>query len=358
MAAKFTPPATSEGNDDSEVVTLNETPTPLDFDPSNFATISATAATIPGTSVLHPYSPAALLAAKLCQAQASIETAFKDKTNDDQGYAYASAEAFFLLAKKALAGAKIAIFPTILRTEFSNGTSKKGSVSTRVQVYLMYSVMDIDTGHFFEIGWQSEAIDYSDKALPKAITAANKTFYRSLLLIPTGEDDPDAASPEGTEIPRDELTDYVLHQDSMYDFRDLCKQLGVDAVTTGAKFVKKGMTLEQLATYGTEALERSLSDRGPAREDRSVEPRNYAVEIRDLLNDLRLPNLSTKAGQELHFEFVETQLAGELPPDYKRPIVFSKLPESVLETFIIVLDNLRGEELEAWWFGYRNAVSI
>ncbi len=140
------------------------------------------------------------LRGKLARKLASIydETSWiaKDKTNQQQGYKYASADSMFSDIRHAAAKVGVFLMPLFGEPKIDRiPNTAKGRVDTQVVQAVTIMVIDADTGFAMEVPGYGEAYDTGDKAISKGKTAALKYTVRSLFMIPTG-DDPDATTPE------------------------------------------------------------------------------------------------------------------------------------------------------------------
>lgn len=129
------------------------------------------------------------LAAKLAEVYLEVQRVPKTGKHP-QGWTFASEGDVADMIRRALGERGI-----ILRAEIEQhetealGETRNGAKITRHTVKMNFTLTDGES--LILSPWYGQADDMSDKGLPKAITAARKTFLLSTFLISTG-DEPDA----------------------------------------------------------------------------------------------------------------------------------------------------------------------
>lgn len=141
----------------------------------------------------------AALARKLSALQAEIEGVPKTKRNDEQNYAYTSAEDIVATIRPLLVKHGLAILAsteTVAR-EVTEKLKPNGQTQyvRSASVRVAYTVIDTETGYAEDRSFEGDGVDYGDKALAKAYTAATKAAMRTLFLIDL-PDDPEKDSIE------------------------------------------------------------------------------------------------------------------------------------------------------------------
>lgn len=116
--------------------------------------------------------------------------------NDFDKYKFRSIDDVYNKLQPALAANGVFFVPNILDSKENNTVSKSGSEMVRVKLRVRYDIY-ADDGSKIESIVEGEAIDRSDKATNKALTAAFKyMLIQVFCLAVEGEEDADADSPE------------------------------------------------------------------------------------------------------------------------------------------------------------------
>jgi hypothetical protein len=116
--------------------------------------------------------------------------------NKEQNYKFIEASAIAATMRELFAKHGVYLKSELARAEFNDFTSKSGAKGEKVIVWFDFSFINCfasDDVVKFE-PWPGVAMDYSDKALNKAMTAAQKTFLMKQFLV--SDVDPDNDSPE------------------------------------------------------------------------------------------------------------------------------------------------------------------
>jgi hypothetical protein len=141
---------------------------------------------------------------KLNKIATEMGTVEKSGRNAQQGYAFMEQAEIMMRARKLLAKYGVTIIPeTLERTLFEREvvrSSGKAGIDSHVQVKSKFILVNSDDPQEkVECLWDGgEAIDSSDKATNKAITASQKYFYIKLFNI-SDKDDTDATYTDNKE---------------------------------------------------------------------------------------------------------------------------------------------------------------
>lgn len=140
---------------------------------------------------------------KLCKVMAQINRLPKTGYNKAQNYAFASESDLTDMIRPLLADQGVFLFSSMESVEQTPIESKNGAVGTHAKVTMTFTFIDAETGELRASAWTGEAMDYQDKSINKAATAALKYFLLKTFLISTGEtdDDADSAAPEPVRRP-------------------------------------------------------------------------------------------------------------------------------------------------------------
>jgi hypothetical protein len=135
----------------------------------------------------------------------SISTAMKaiskegieKNQKNTQGYKFRGIDQVYNLLSRVLPDNNITIFPRVIDREVIERTSKNGTAMFYVCIEVEYDLVSSIDGSLHTIKTFGEAMDTSDKATNKAMSAAYKYALFETFCIPTeGQEDADAESPE------------------------------------------------------------------------------------------------------------------------------------------------------------------
>lgn len=137
------------------------------------------------------------------KAMKEIGAIGKNGTNAHQKYKFRSIDDMYNKIQPVLADLGICFIPQILDTKEESFDNKNNTRSIRVKLRVKYTIYADDSSSIESIT-EGEAIDTSDKATNKALTAAFKYMLIQVFCIAIeGDDDADASSPEiGRAKPR------------------------------------------------------------------------------------------------------------------------------------------------------------
>lgn len=126
----------------------------------------------------------------------------KTGRNSQQGYAFIEQAKIVAELRPQLVKNGVFIIPEVMERQLNSVTNSKGTTFTQAIVSMRFKVINAeDPTDSITVEWVAgEALDTSDKATNKAITAAQKTFLMKLFNI-SDQDDPDQHSPEAPTAP-------------------------------------------------------------------------------------------------------------------------------------------------------------
>lgn len=140
------------------------------------------------------------LHAKLASVLADVRRIPKRGRNTAQNYDFAREGDIADMIRDSLAAHRVAFKASISQREagdlavvYNVITSNSGSSGIECIVDVDITLTCADTGEDQLAHWQGVATDYTDKALPKALTAAKKTYLVFTFLVSTGDEEPDAS---------------------------------------------------------------------------------------------------------------------------------------------------------------------
>jgi len=121
----------------------------------------------------------------------------KAHTNLDDQYAYRSIDDLLGRLAPLLAKHRLCVLPRILKRQGSDRLGDGHWALTSVHVVVAYDLVSSHDGSRHTIRASGEALDTSDKATAKAMSAAYKSAMLQTFCVPvTGRDDADAKSPK------------------------------------------------------------------------------------------------------------------------------------------------------------------
>lgn len=133
--------------------------------------------------------------AALSAVMGDVQNVGKKSRNADQGFNFRGIDAVMNAVGPALREHGVVITPSaveIVETRYYD--TDRGTSMENVKVAVTYSVLYGLDGSVFSGAALGEASDAGDKAIPKAMSVAFRTFLLQLLCLPTDEPDPDASS--------------------------------------------------------------------------------------------------------------------------------------------------------------------
>src|SRR5262245_819920 len=163
--------------------------TPAPQEPALFAEVQTPSADL---SNLTELQLRARLASKLLILYEEVDYIQKTNRNQQQGYQFVSEADFAEKVSEACRKAKLVLIPDIADVEVKYDTVDNGKGGTRLQhfatVKAEYRIIDAETGYVEKFRMPGHGQDFSDKAIYKAITGAQKYAYYKLTLCATGTD--------------------------------------------------------------------------------------------------------------------------------------------------------------------------
>ena len=138
----------------------------------------------------------------LSKVMGDVQAVKKDSKNQAQRFNFRGIDAVMNAVGPALRKYGVTILPEDVDVHRGNGTTANGKQTAEVVVKVTYRVYG-PAGDSIHGKVAAEAMDFGDKAIPKAMSVAYRTFLLQALTIPTDEPDPDSESydrgaPSGT----------------------------------------------------------------------------------------------------------------------------------------------------------------
>lgn len=133
--------------------------------------------------------PSPELSKRLSQAMGKVKAVALDGNNTFHHYRYPTIAQVRARAGEALAEAGITLIPSVTRIGRTARTTDKGKTTNVTVVELAITISSPDGSCV--VNWVGESEDLTDKSVPKALSAAMKSFLLNLLLIPVGEEEND-----------------------------------------------------------------------------------------------------------------------------------------------------------------------
>lgn len=171
-----------------------------------------------------------------------------DKTgrNQQQGYAFIEQAQVVAEVRVQLAKHGVMIIPETTNRALNQVTSSKGTPMTQAIVASRYTLVNADDPTDRMVcEWDAgEALDTSDKATNKAVTASDKYFKMKLFNI-SDKDDPDASTPEAPAKAPEKLAEpqdepgELLTTDQITELMTIAKRKGYATKEAAAAFLSK-----------------------------------------------------------------------------------------------------------------------
>jgi hypothetical protein len=128
-----------------------------------------------------------------------IEAVSKSQKNVDQGFKFRGIDQVYNSLHRIMAEVGVVCLPSVISTERSSYTTKKGSGMFSAVTHMRYTFLASD-GSKVEVTCLGEGADSGDKSTSKSIAIAHKYALLQTFLIPTDDmDDPDRTSPDAGE---------------------------------------------------------------------------------------------------------------------------------------------------------------
>ena len=131
----------------------------------------------------------------LSRVMAEVQAVSKDSKNQSQRFLFRGIDAVLNAVGPALRKHGVVILPEDVEVHRSNGTTANGKQVAEVVLKVTYRVYG-PGGDSIHGKAAAEAMDFGDKAIPKAMSVAYRTFLLQALTIPTDEPDPDGETYE------------------------------------------------------------------------------------------------------------------------------------------------------------------
>jgi len=146
---------------------------------------------------VHP-TLAERLVAVLAQTQAVPKAGY----NEQQRYRYPTIGGVMEMVRVALAAHGVFLWTVPADVQFTD-IAREGKASIAcARLTVTFRLEDAATGETMAIAWPAEGQDVGDKAVAKALAAAQKTFLVRTFLLPSLDDEPDAPPQAGGARPR------------------------------------------------------------------------------------------------------------------------------------------------------------
>ena len=164
------------------------------------------------------------LAERISRATKEVEAVVPDGENAFHHYHYVTIGQVRSVAGQALAAAGLALIPSIVRVTRAvrvAGKDKAGKDRLVAMTTVELTITIASPDGTFATHWVGESEDVSDKAIPKAVSAAMKGFLLSFLLVPVGEEENDGREvPAAPPDPSDEEAGSYFQQSPVHWIRD------------------------------------------------------------------------------------------------------------------------------------------
>lgn len=142
-----------------------------------------------------PQAPKGLWA-KIANVQQNVQVVAKLGLNDFHKYKYAYERDYIAEIKPLLGAEGLVIVQTVKNCVERDVTTSKGATENRATVTVAYTIRDTETGQGHTVTFVGQGQDATDKAIPKALTMANKYFLAKTFQVETSDDAENESSAE------------------------------------------------------------------------------------------------------------------------------------------------------------------
>ena len=198
----------------------------------------------------------------------------KARINEVEDYRYRSIDDVLDRLAPLLAEKRLCVLPKVLERTTAERSDDAPHLLTHVAVRMRYKLVSVDDGSSHSIESYGEALDPSDKATAKAMSAAYKSAIVQAFCIPvSGSEDPDRSSPRLSARIHDPEPVQGWGQWAMdiEDIVGLCEsEAAIDLVQERNRELLKSLSREQPALY--RELGEAFTARRQVLQQRSAKP--------------------------------------------------------------------------------------
>ena len=146
----------------------------------------------PGTIEVHEAQTLTQKVVDVAEKLGAIDKHGWHPTGRDSGYAFVKGDDVMEAVRVPLLERHVLLLAGLKSIDERVRQTKGGGETTISTLTVEFIFHDADTGEQLALTWAGRGEDPGDKGLGKAFTNAIKTFLRQQLLIPWGNDDPEA----------------------------------------------------------------------------------------------------------------------------------------------------------------------
>lgn len=172
--------------------------------------------------------------AALAAVMADVQAVRKGDRNPQQGYVFRGIDAVMNAVGPVLRRHGVIVVPSVERAEWRDCKTSTGKASRECTVIVRYTFHG-PAGDYITCSAVGEAMDFGDKAAPKAMSVAFRTALLQALCLPTDEPDPDHSTFERehntTPAPVPSAADRARDR-----LRERCAERGWDMGKVAARF--------------------------------------------------------------------------------------------------------------------------
>lgn len=136
-------------------------------------------------------TPANQAAAAIARVAADLPAINKDERNTQQNFAFRSIDAITAAVRPLFGKHGLAVIPNVSDIAYETVTSRGGGAGYRCLATVDYLIVH-ESGDTLTARMVGEAVDYGDKSTSKAVQMAFKYLLTELLLVGSGDADPDS----------------------------------------------------------------------------------------------------------------------------------------------------------------------
>lgn len=212
---------------------------------------------------------------KLAEVFAELDDVAADKTHENQGWSYASANAVRRAVREPLRQRGVLVLPSTrgnpIERVYKTAAGKERIVTT---VALTFTFIDAETGATIACDWLGSGSDDAEKGISKAITVGLRTWLKDTFLLPEADDSGSRRNSSGERLAGEDQLDQIVTaanaavSDSLTFLNHILTARGITPVTCAEKDANERLLpqMRQLTTSQADKLLTTLRDAATQRQ--------------------------------------------------------------------------------------------
>lgn len=173
--------------------------------------------------------PAGGLAVALATIMGDLGGIEHDGRNPAQGYQYTSYDAIAGRLRPLMAREGVVLAPVRVEVLGERDIAGRTSSWHVVRLAVTYRLTHAASGDSLDVPIVAEGADSSDKAIPKALTMAQKYLFKQVFLVSTGEDDAEADERLDRDVSEDsDHKQPTVTDEQLAELSELIERAGAD----------------------------------------------------------------------------------------------------------------------------------